>query len=268
MLSPEQCRQRFRLISKMHSLGVAKLRRYHWHPKMLIVHFLRALTHFLRLFVGSIQISGRDHFPDTGPYIMVSNHMSKVDPPLALITLPPVRTRFFAGESWRKHLIFGTLLKWGGAIFINRGEADRRALREALQALEGGCVFGLAPEGTRSKNGALIEAKDGAAYLASRSGVIIVPIGIANTDLVGVNLPRLRRTEMIVKVGPTFNLPDLGHRAKGVELSAFTHLIMVHIAAQLPERHWGYYEDSPALQALLVGEDPWPYCLEAVSAGS
>lgn len=233
---------------------------------MPIVHFLRALTRFLRLFVGSIEINGQEHFPEVGPYIMVSNHMSKVDPPLALITLPPVRTRFFAGESWRKHLIFGTLMKWGGAIFINRKQADRKALREALQALDGGCVFGLAPEGTRSKTGALIEAKDGAAYLASRSGAIIVPIGIANTDQVGENLPRFRRTEMIISVGPAFNLPDIGRRAKGVELSAFTHLIMVHIAAQLPERHWGFYKDSPALAALLAGEDPWPYCLEAVSA--
>ena len=233
---------------------------------MLIVHFLRALTHFLRLFVGSIEINGQDHFPEAGSYIMVSNHMSKVDPPLALITLPPVRTRFFAGETWRKHLIFGTLMKWGGAIFINRKQADRKALREALQALDGGCVFGLAPEGTRSNTGALIEAKDGAAYLASRSGAIIVPIGIANTDQVGENLPRLRRTEMIVTVGPAFNLPDICRRAKGAELSAFTHLIMVHIAAQLPERHWGFYKDSPALAALLAGEDPWPYCLEAVNA--
>jgi hypothetical protein len=38
---------------------------------------------------------------------------------------------------------------------------------------------------------------------------------------------------------------------------------MVHIAAMLPERHLGYYKDSPALKALLVGEDPWPHSLEA-----
>jgi 1-acyl-sn-glycerol-3-phosphate acyltransferase len=228
---------------------------------MFIIHFFRALTHFLRIFVGSIEIYGREHIPDSGPYMIVNNHMSKVDPPLILITLPPTKMRFFAGESWRKHLIFGTMMKGAGAIYIRRGEVDRRALREALQALDDGCVFGLAPEGTRSKVGALIEAKDGAAYLASRSGAILVPVGVANTDQAGRNMARLRRTRMIVNVGPAFHLPDIGRRAKGADLAAFTHKIMVHIAAQLPERHWGFYADSPALTALLAGEDPWPHCL-------
>ncbi len=228
---------------------------------MIIIHILRALTHFLSIFVGRIEVYGRENIPESGPYIVVINHMSKVDPPLVLVTLPALRLRFFAGEKWRKHLIFGTLLRGGGAIFINRGEADRKALRESLNALEDGCVFGLAPEGTRSKVGALIRARDGAAYLASRSKVTLVPMGIANTDQVGRNLARLRRTRMIVNVGPTFSLPDIGRRPKGNDLSAYTHLIMVHIAAQLPERHWGYYADSPALKAILAGEDPWPHCL-------
>ena len=70
---------------------------------------------------------------------------------------------------------------------------------------------------------------------------------------------------MRVKVGPMFYLPDIGRRAKGADLAAYTHLIMVQIAALLPERHWGYYKDSPALKALLAGEDPWPHCVDAVS---
>ncbi|MGB3713978.1 MAG: lysophospholipid acyltransferase family protein [Candidatus Promineifilaceae bacterium] len=230
---------------------------------MIIIHFLRALAHFLRIFVGSFEVYGRENIPESGPYIVVINHMSKVDPPLVLITLPPLRLRFFAGESWRKHLIFGTLMRGGGAVYIRRGEADRKALREAFHALEDGSVFALAPEGTRSKVGALIKARDGAAYLASRSNVTLVPLGIVNTDQVGKNLLSLRRTRMIVNVGPTFSLPDIGRRPKGTDLSAYTHLIMVHIAAQLPERHWGYYADSPALKALFAGEDPWPHCLAA-----
>ena len=237
---------------------------------MFVVHFLRALTHFLKLFVGSAHVSGKEHIPESGPYIVVINHMSKVDAPLVLIALPPVHLRFFAGERWKDHLIFGTLMKWGGAIYINRGEADRKALKQALDSLENGCVFGLAPEGTRSRVGALIHARDGAAYLASRSKATLLPMGIANTDQIANRLPRLKRTKMIVQIGPTFTLPDIGRRAKGTDLSAYTHLIMVHIAAQLPERHWGYYSDSPALKALLAGGDPWPHCLEAegVTTGS
>jgi hypothetical protein len=73
---------------------------------------------------------------------------------------------------------------------------------------------------------------------------------------------------MQVRVGPAFSLPEVEGRAKGADLAAYTHLIMVHIAAQLPERHWGYYKDSPALKALLAGEDPWPYCRAVIASDS
>jgi 1-acyl-sn-glycerol-3-phosphate acyltransferase len=68
---------------------------------------------------------------------------------------------------------------------------------------------------------------------------------------------------MIVNVGPPFTLPDIGRRPRSADLAAYTHLIMVHVAALLPERYWGYYAGSPALEALVAGEDPWPHCLAA-----
>jgi 1-acyl-sn-glycerol-3-phosphate acyltransferase len=145
---------------------------------------------------------------------------------------------------------------------------DRKALREALEALRGGSIFGLAPEGTRSRVGHLIEAKDGAAYLASRAGVPVFPAAVTNTDTVGANFLHLRRTHMEVHFGKPFALPELGHRAKGDELEAYTHLIMVHIANLLPERYHGFYAGSPALKALQRGEDPWPYCLQVASVQS
>jgi 1-acyl-sn-glycerol-3-phosphate acyltransferase len=171
--------------------------------------------------------------------------------------------RFFAGEKWENHLIFGPLLRWGGAVFINRGEVDRRALREALKALKDGSIFGLAPEGTRSRVGALINARDGASYIGTRAKVPILPVGIENTDILGRNMVHLRRTNLVINIGEPFMLPDLGRRPKSYELSAYTHLIMINIAAMLPERHWGYYADSLALTALLDGQNPWPLCLQA-----
>lgn len=57
-------------------------------------------------------------------------------------------------------------------------------------------------------------------------------------------------------------MPDLGRRTRATDLAAYTHLIMVHIAALIPERYWGEYSDSPALAALFAGEDPWPHCLQ------
>ncbi len=212
---------------------------------------------------GNLEISGQEHIPPTGPYILVVNHMSKADPALLFYTLPKVRIRFFAGEKWENHLIFGPLLRSNGAIYINRGEVDRKALREALDALRQGAVFGLAPEGTRSRIGSLIRARDGAAYLATRARVPVLPVGISNTDWLGHNMSNLKRTTIEMKFGKPFRLPDIQSRPKGAELAAYTHLIMIHIATLLDERHWGYYASSPALKALLGGQDPWPFCLKA-----
>lgn len=229
---------------------------------MLFRTILRGLLNFILLVVGSNRVTGRELVPANGPFIIVTNHMSMVDAPLLYLTFPEMRLRFFAGEKWERHILFGPLMKAVGAIYINRGEVDRRALREALNALEEGSIFGLAPEGTRSKVRKLIEAKDGAAYLASRAQVPVLPVGVVNTDRVGPNLLRLRRTRLETNIGQPFMLP-IGKRAKGAELEAATHLIMVHIAKLLPERYHGYYADSQALDALQRGGDPWPYCLEA-----
>lgn len=229
---------------------------------MFIIYLLRVLIRFVLLLVGSMTVYGRENIPESGPYIIVVNHMSKADPPLLFLALPPMRLRFFAGEKWEGHRLFGPIMKMVGVIYINRGEVDRKALREAMDAIHDGSIFGLAPEGTRSRVGHLIEAKDGAAYLASRAKVPVFPAAVTNTDVLGANVKRLHRTHMDVHFGEPFRLPELGHRAKGRELEAYTHLIMVHIASLLPERYHGYYADSPALAALLRGDDPWPYCLE------
>jgi len=230
---------------------------------MLPFKILRAVLRFIAFLVARVEIRGLENVPPQGPYLIVTNHMSKADPPLLYVVFPPMRLRFFAGEKWEGHFLFGPIMRWVGAIYINRGEVDRRALREAIDALNNGSIFGLAPEGTRSRIGKLIPGKDGAAYLASRVDVPIIPVGLTNTDILGENMKRLRRTPLEATIGRPFRLPLNGRRVRSGELSAMTHLIMVQIAALLPERYHGHYQDSPALAALLAGEDPWPHCLAA-----
>lgn len=229
---------------------------------MFVVSVIRFVLRLFLAVMGSHKVTGRENVPVQGPYIVVVNHMSATDAPLLYLCLPRVKLRFFAGEKWEKHFFFGPMLRLVGAVYIDRYNVDRKALREALDALADGSVFGLAPEGTRSRTRQMIPAKEGAAYLASRAGVPILPVGVVNTDLWSSNLKRLRRTPFECHFGEPFVLPDLGHRAKGEDLAAYTHLIMAHIAALLPARYHGYYKDSPALAALLRGEDPWPYCYE------
>lgn len=224
----------------------------------LAMHGVRSL---LRM---RITVQGEENIPAEGPYLVVLNHTSVADTPVLLITFPLMAWRFFAVKKWKYHPVYGPIMSWLGAIYVDRGEIDRATLRQAMQAIRQGTVFGLAPEGQRSFTGQMMEAKVGAAYLASRTDVPIVPVGIVNNDRLFPNAKQLRATHVEVRIGEPFRLPPLGRRAKGADLQAYTHLIMVQIAALLPARYHGFYADSPALAALQRGADPWPYCHEAI----
>jgi 1-acyl-sn-glycerol-3-phosphate acyltransferase len=220
-----------------------------------------AMTICRLILLARIEVYGRGNIPPAGPYIVVLNHTSVVDTPVLLLAFPLQKWRFFAVEKWRSHPVFGPLMGWLGAIYIARDEVDRHQMRQALDAIAQGMAFGVAPEGTRSKTGQLNAAKDGTAYLAARTGVPILPVGLENTDVLFANFKRLKGTALRVHIGPPFHLPSLDHRVRSQDLPAYTHYIMVHLAAQLPARYHGIYAGSPALAALQRGEDPWLCCL-------
>jgi 1-acyl-sn-glycerol-3-phosphate acyltransferase len=222
---------------------------------------VRLGMHIVRiLLLGRLHVVGRENIPVRGPYIVVLNHTSVVDTPVLLLTFPLQKWRFFAVEKWQHHPIFGPLMDWLGAIYIVRGEADRASLREALAAIAAGTAFGLAPEGTRSQTGQMMPAKDGAAFLAGKAGVPILPVGLANCDRLFDNFKQFKPTTLEVRIGEPFVLPVSEDRVRARDLPAYTHFIMIHIAALLPEWYRGHYAASPALAALLAGEDPWPFC--------
>lgn len=227
----------------------------------------RFILNIIRLLLlARIKVTGLENLPAKRPYIVVLNHTSVIDTPVLLLAFPVVQWHFFAVEKWREHPVYGPLMGWLGAIYIKRNEIDRTQLRRAMAALNGDTVFGLAPEGTRSKDGRMKSAKDGAAFLAYRTQVPIVPVGLVNNDRLFANIKRFKITRLEIRIGEPFQLPDVGRRAKSEALIAFTHLIMVRIAALLPQRYHGDYQDSPALAALQNGEDPWPLCQQIGNA--
>lgn len=229
---------------------------------MFRYRLIRIAMNIIRhLLLVRFKVSGRENIPSQGPYIVVLNHTSVVDTPVLLINFPLQKWRFFAVNKWRTHPIYGPIMAWLGAIYIERDTVDRSQLRAALEALEAGTVFGLAPEGSRSFTGQMMAAKDGAAYLASRAKVPILPVGLVNNDGLFANVKRLRPTTIEIHIGKPFELPELNGRVRSTDLPAYTEFIMVHIAAQLPDRYHGYYADSPALAALLRGEDAWSSCI-------
>ena len=131
----------------------------------------------------SIEISGLDRLPESGPAILCPNHVSFLDS--AFLMLVVQRNISFVGkaeymDSWKTKILFPML----GMIPIDRsgGEKSQAALDAAEAVLTRGELFGMFPEGTRSRDGCLYKGRTGAARLATKIGCPIFPVGIVGTD--------------------------------------------------------------------------------------
>ena len=203
---------------------------------------VRSFARFSFWLLTRTAICGLENLPPCGPYIVVTNHLSAIDPPLILASIPTCIT-VFAADTHRHEFIVGELMNALGAIWVRRGEPDREALRSALDVLKAGGVVGVAPEGTRSRTGGLLEGKIGAAYLANRADVLLVPVALAGTEVGMPSVLRLTRPKLTVTLGKPFRLPDANPRADRPQLRAHTELIMRTLAAMLPEKLRGVYRD-------------------------
>ena len=216
---------------------------------------VRGIVGFLIRLFSHLEVVGLEHIPAEGPYLYVSNHLHWLDAPV-LGVASPHRTWVFAGEKWERHWILGPLFRSLDAIFVNRGEVDRKALRRAMTVLEGGGILGLAPEGTRSKTGALQQGRSGAAYMACRAGVKLLPAVVTGQEKVIASLWRFRRARVRVVFGPPFEPPPIEGKASAAQVHAFTEEIMYRLAAMLPPEYRGVYGDvaekRPDLLALYA----------------
>ena len=147
----------------------------------LYYRLLKSIVRFIFKLFTDWEIVGLENVPPDGPFISVSNHTHWLDPPLIMTSLPR-RVYPLAADKWRRRPVIGQLIASVRAIFIVRGEVDRRALRKAMEALKQGKVLGIAPEGTRSKTGALQRGRGGAAYIACLTGVPLVPVGVIGIE--------------------------------------------------------------------------------------
>jgi 1-acyl-sn-glycerol-3-phosphate acyltransferase len=138
--------------------------------------------------------------------------------------------------------ILGSLVQAYGVIWVHRGLPDRRAIQAALAGLREGRLVGVAPEGRESLTGGLEEGTGGAAYIALKAGVPIVPVTFIGTENYRIysNLKRLRRTQVSMTVGPMFTLEQLPDKRESVRVG--TRLIMERLAMQLPPEHQGVYQ--------------------------
>jgi 1-acyl-sn-glycerol-3-phosphate acyltransferase len=212
---------------------------------------IRGLIRFLLRILSRVEVEGLEHLPEQGPYLMITNHIHWLDPPLIMVVYP-YRGHVFAAEKWEHHWFLGPVMKSLDAIFVNRGAVDRKALRRALAVLQGGGVLGLAPEGTRSKTMSMQRGRSGAAYMAYRTGVPVVPVVTWGQEEVFPTLRRLRRATCHVVFGPPFYAPPVEGKASAAEVHGFAEEMMYRMAALLPAEYRGLYDDVADREAELV----------------
>lgn len=124
-----------------------------------------------------IEAIGREHFPKEGGVLLCSNHIHNFDPMVVGIMAPrPIH--YMAKEEIFSVPVLGNIVRKCNAFPVKRGFNDREALRTGLKLLKDGHVFGLFPEGTRSKNGELGKGLSGAGFFALRSTAAVVPCAI------------------------------------------------------------------------------------------
>ncbi|MEL7645222.1 MAG: lysophospholipid acyltransferase family protein [Anaerolineaceae bacterium] len=203
--------------------------------------------------LSNLTVEGYENVPESGAFILVTNHISRLDMPFLMLSTSRQDTIGMAGDSYRKIAFFNWLLTSMGVIWVNRESYDFAAFREAADYLERGWIVGVAPEGTRSRTGELKKGKPGAALLARKTGVLLVPAAVTGSEEMTSRLTRLRKMDVRVRFGAPFRFeepgPDEDNKAW---LEKATEEMMCRIAALLPVERRGVYADHPRVAQILV----------------
>ncbi len=208
----------------------------HW-----VYYFGRVLIRLLVFPVGSWHVRGRENEPANGPVLIVCNHLHLADPPIVAASIKLKSVLMAKEELWRN----GWTRFWVenfGAFPVRRGGVDREVLHTAERWLKQGVSVIMFPEGTRSSNARMQPALPGAALIASRMGVPVLPVGITGTDkLRKLGWCLLHRPRITVTIGRPFNPPTTDGKLTREQRNRLINDIMRKIAALLPPEYHGVY---------------------------
>jgi 1-acyl-sn-glycerol-3-phosphate acyltransferase len=155
-----------------------------------------------------MRVRGAENIPLTGPVLLASNHRSNLDPFFVGVSFPR-QVHFMAKAELWKVKVLGRLIDMMGTFPVNRGEADRTAVKRALETLGAGAVLGMFPEGHRQRNGSLGEVHPGVSLFALREDVVTIPMVLDGTErVIRKGLPRFPR--VTVTFGPPLQVPSAG----------------------------------------------------------
>ena len=219
-------------------------------------NFLRWLLRVILDLIAHIEIRGYENVPTTGAFVIATNHLGMLDSMMLFYALDRWDVFIPVAEKWEESAFLRWLGKYFNFIFIDRFNPDLKAMRKIIALMEKGNILVIAPEGTRSRVGSMIEGKPGVSYLAAKLNRPILPVGLAGTEDEAVfnNLKHLRRSNIVITAGHVFSLPPLPAKDRDTVLKQDTDEIMCRIAELIPEKYRGVYSDHPRLKELLAAQ--------------
>ena len=213
-----------------------------------LISYLLVFPIYRLLFRG--RTSGNRNVPRQGALVVVANHGSHLDPPLLGHALGrPVA--FMAKAELFRVPILGAIIRACGAYPVSRGASDREAIRTATNRLLEGWATGVFIDGTRQSNGRVNDPQAGAALLAARAGVPLLPVAIINSHrALGPGQAGARLLPIHIRIGTPIAPPASRRRA---DLDVATAACQAQINALLDQ---GLINCRQLGQAVPAGELP------------
>lgn len=178
---------------------------------MTFYGFAQRLVRTLWPLVGRLEVEGLENVPDDGPFLLIANHQSYLDPILIQAVAPrPMYT--MAKSTEFSHRIIGPLLQRLKSFPVRRYEIDPQAVRIVLRHLSNGNGVGIYIEGERSWDGTLQPPRLGTVRLILKAGVPVIPCGVAGAYEVWPRWSKLRRGPVRLRFGPPMRFPQLDSR--------------------------------------------------------
>jgi len=154
-----------------------------------------------------LEVVDKDRMPSSGPFVLAPVHRSNIDFFL-VAALTKTRMRYMGKDSLWKVPLLGRFIAALGAFPVRRGKADREALRTCMTIIENGEPLVMFPEGTRREGDQVDDVFDGPAYVAARTGVPLVPVGIGGSDkAMPVGSKWIRPAKIVLVVGDPIHPP-------------------------------------------------------------
>lgn len=176
-----------------------------------------------------LEIVGSENLPAEGAFVLAPVHRSNADS-LVVAGLTKRRLRYMGKHTLWKYQWLGRIFTALGGFPVRRGAADREALRKCAEVLAGGEPLVIFPEGTRQAGPEVQAMQEGAAYLAARAGVPIVPVGIGGTEHALVKgSKKVRRVRVVVVAGTPLVPPPNEGRVPRSSIARLTEELRGHL---------------------------------------